>query len=117
MDRNDLVTVSLSGPLTLDRTTDLRGVLLRCLAECPTAVIVDLSGATVDSDLPLTVFPAVARHASRWPGVPVLLAVPPGPLADRLGRRRHRYLPVFPDRTAAAASLAATTAPPALRTG
>src|SRR5207237_5365258 len=71
---------------------------------------------TADSDLPLTVFPAVARHASRWPGAPVLLAVPPGPLADRLADRRHRYLPVFPSREAALASLAGTTATPALRT-
>ena len=118
LDGTDVVTVSLTGPLTLDGSTDLRGLLLRCLAECPTAMIIDLAGATVDSDLPLTVFPAVARHASRWPGAPVLLAVPPGPVADRLTRRRHRYLPVFPDREAALASLAgAATAPPALRTG
>jgi len=119
MDRNDLVTVSLSGPLTLDRTTDLRGVLLRCLAECPSAVVVDLTGATVDSDLPLTVFPAVARHASRWPGAPVLLVVPPGPVGDRLAqRRRHRYLPIFPSREAAVGSLAEAGWPaPALRTG
>jgi hypothetical protein len=120
IDRADLVTVSLSGPLTLDRTTDLRGVLLRCLAECPSAVVIDLTGATADSDLPLTVFPAVARHASRWPGAPVLLAVPPGPLADRLAhRRRKRYLPVFSSREAAVASLADAGEPaaPALRTG
>src|SRR2546430_16089359 len=79
MDRNDLVTVSLSGPLTLDRTTDLRGILLRCLAECPSAVVVDLTGATVASDLPLTVFPAVARPPSRGPRAPVPLAGPPRP--------------------------------------
>jgi hypothetical protein len=119
IDRTDLVTVAFSGPLTLDRTTDLRGILLRCLAECPSAVVVDLTGATVDSDLPLTVFPAVARHASRWPGAPVLLAVPPGPVADRLAhRRRHRYLPVFPSREAAVATLGDSGAStPALRTG
>src|SRR5256885_3529291 len=119
MDRNDLVTVSLSGPLTLDRTTDLRGVLLRCLAECPSAVVVDLTGATVDSDLPLTVFPAVARHASRWPGAPVLLVVPPGPVGDRLAqRRRHRDPPIFPSREAAVGSLAEAGWPaPALRAG
>jgi hypothetical protein len=119
IDRNDLVTVSLTGPLTLDHSTDLRGVLLRCLAECPSAMVIDLTGATADSDLPLAVFPAVARHANRWPGAPVLLAVPPGSLADRFARRRrHRYLPVFPSREAAVASLADTGGfAPALRTG
>src|SRR6266542_1799086 len=96
----DVITLSLSGPLTLHRVPEVRGLLLRCLTECPAALVVDLSDLVVDSDLPLAVFPAVARRVRAWPGAaPILLCVPPGPVADRLARwRRRRYLTVHGSR-------------------
>ena len=114
----ELVTVSLTGPLTLDGVPHVRGVLLKCLADCPTGLIVDLAGLTVDSDLPLVVFPAVARHARAWPGAPpVLLCAPSGPVADRFARwQLRRFLPVHADRAQAVAALdEPDQTPPALR--
>ncbi len=114
----ELITVSLTGPLTLDGVARVRGILLKCLADCPTAMIVDLTGLTVDSDLPLTVFAAVARHARAWPGVaPMLLCARPGPVADRFARwRLGRFLPIHAGPEQAAAALdAPAEALPAIR--
>jgi hypothetical protein len=114
----ELVTVSLTGWLTLEGVAQVRGVLLKCLADCPTGMVIDLTGLIVDSDLPLVVFPTVARHARAWPGGPLMIVcVPPGPLAERFaGTRLNRFLPV---RESPAAALAALSLPgeppPALR--
>jgi anti-anti-sigma regulatory factor len=73
----------LSGPLTLADVADVRTSLLKCLAEQPEALLVDLSGMTVVDPLAVTVFPAVVRQAGRWPGTPVLLCAPE-PRTERL---------------------------------
>jgi anti-anti-sigma regulatory factor len=114
---DETVTVSLTGPLTLERVPEVRALLLECLAECPTCLIVDLSGMTVDSDLPLVVFPTVARHARTWPGAPpMVLCAPPGPVADRFPRWQRRLLPIHHSRAEALAALAMPDeTPPALR--
>ncbi len=113
----DVITLSLSGPLTLHRVPEVRGLLLRCLTECPAALVVDLSDLVVDSDLPLAVFPAVARRVRAWPGAaPILLCVPPGPVADRLARwRRRRYLTVHGSRDEALAAVGDPYLAPAVR--
>lgn len=114
----ELVTVAVSGTLTLEGVPRVRGILLKCLADCPVGMIIDLSGLGVDSDLPLVVFPAVARQARAWPGAPpVLLCAPPGPVADRFNRWRLRRLPPVHESPArAVAALGeAEPVPPALR--
>jgi anti-anti-sigma regulatory factor/anti-sigma regulatory factor (Ser/Thr protein kinase) len=85
--RDELVIVRLDGPLTARTAPVVRGVLLKGLAECPTALIVDVGRVDVDSDLPLTVFRAAQRQAAQWPGIPVLLCRPGPALADRLANR------------------------------
>jgi anti-anti-sigma regulatory factor len=65
--------VTVSGSMAMASVAALRTVLLKCLAECPTAVIVDLSQVTVQETLALSVFPAVRQHAADWPAVPLLL--------------------------------------------
>jgi anti-anti-sigma regulatory factor/anti-sigma regulatory factor (Ser/Thr protein kinase) len=108
----DVATARLDGELTLASAPKVRERLLKCLADCPTGVVVDVSGVTVDSDLPLIVFAAVARRAAQWPGVPLLLYGPTGDLADRLARRAvGRHLPVYATRTAALAALGSTPHP------
>ena len=103
----ELVTVSLTGRLTLQGVPHVRDALLKCLADCPTGLIIDLAGLSVDSDLPLVVFPTVARHARAWPGAPpVMLCAPPGPIAERFARwHLRRFLPVHTDRAHAVAGL------------
>ncbi|WP_051570739.1 hypothetical protein [Cryptosporangium arvum] len=77
IDRRDPVTIlGLSGPLRLPGVPTVRGLLLKCLAECPAGVVVDLSGLTVTRPVVLMVFPAVLNRAETWPAVPVVLAAP-----------------------------------------
>ncbi|GAA0233145.1 STAS domain-containing protein [Cryptosporangium japonicum] len=77
IDRRDPVTVlALSGPLRLLDVPVVRGLLLKCLAECPAGVVVDLSALTVVQPVVLMVFPAVLNRAATWPAVPVVLAAP-----------------------------------------
>lgn len=112
--RLPVTVVALAGDLTMPAAARLRQTLLKCLADCPDAVVIDLSGATVDTDLPLAVFRAVRRHASAWPAIPVSLCSPPPALSARLARLgMDRVLSVFPSRQRALA--AAGTAPTVAR--
>ena len=65
------------------------------------ALLVDLSGLTVDEPMALAVFTAVARQAARWPGTPVLLcaAAPGRPACSHAAA--YRRLPRFPSVDAA----------------
>jgi len=62
---------------TLGSTTSaaMRDDLLRCLAEHPHALIVDLGEVTVADKLSLMVFAVVARQASIWPGIPFVVVM------------------------------------------
>jgi anti-anti-sigma regulatory factor len=94
-----ITVVALAGTLTQQSAAQLRQTMLKCLAECPDAIMIDLSGLRVDGDLPLVVFRAVRRHAASWPAIPVLVCSPPPALADQLARVSvDGVLPVFPDR-------------------
>lgn len=85
VDRRDAVTVvRLSGSLGLPGVPTVRGLLLKCLAECPSGLVVDVAGLTVTRPLLLTVFPAVLSRAAAWPAVPVVLAAPDDALAAAL---------------------------------
>src|SRR4029453_4928905 len=66
----------LSGVLCRPNVSDTRSLLLKCLAEQPNALFVDLTGLLVSEPLTLHVFTAAVRQAARWPGTPVLLCGP-----------------------------------------
>lgn len=89
------LVAALTGHLDLRDVAALRSRLLKCLAEQPDAMLVDLSGFSVGEPLALAVFTAVVRQAARWPGVPVLFCAPT--LATRLmmDQGAFRRLPVF----------------------
>jgi anti-sigma regulatory factor (Ser/Thr protein kinase)/anti-anti-sigma regulatory factor len=103
-----VAVVELDGELTLAVAGEVRGTLRTCLAECPDAVVVDLAGLRVASNLPLNAFRAIRRQEATWPAAPVLLCAPSPVLAARLARSGlDRLLPVLPSRAAAVAAVGA----------
>ena len=59
-----IIVVALRGLLTVETVPVVRATLLKCLAQAPEAVIVDLADLRVDSRSRLTVFPVALRtHA------------------------------------------------------
>jgi anti-anti-sigma regulatory factor/anti-sigma regulatory factor (Ser/Thr protein kinase) len=87
-----LALLSVAGELNLSSGPRLRAALLKCLADQPTAVLVDVAALTVADDVHLTLFAAVARHAAAWPSIPILVCTPPAQVAASLrglGIDRH----------------------------
>jgi len=96
VERLPVTVVEARGRLDLDTAGQLRDALIKCLVDCPEAVVVDLSALDVETDLPLSVFRVVRRHAAIWPAIPVLLAAPSFALAERLDRTGlSRALPMY----------------------
>jgi len=86
---------ALVGDLGLGEVADLRVSLLKCLAEQPEALLIDLSRMTLSDPLALAVFRAVRRQAARWPGIPLLLCAPEPYAGTQLRSATYRSLPVF----------------------
>lgn len=86
----------LSGSLDRHAVSSVRGALLKCLAEEPDALIIDLAGLVVHDRLSLAVFTAVIRQAALWPGTPVLLCAPSPQTACLLRAAAYRRCPIFP---------------------
>ncbi|MEU4557783.1 ATP-binding protein [Actinoplanes sp. NPDC023936] len=99
------LTVAVNGLLRLSDSVPLRERLLKCLAEQPEALLIDLGGLHVDQPLALSVFTAILQQAARWPGTPVLLHSPPPRTRDLLINGAYRQLPLVADRAAAEARL------------
>ena len=95
------VVVALTGRLGLRDVAPLRSRLLKCLAEQPEALLIDLSGFSVGEPLALAVFTAVVRQAARWPGVPVLFCAPTPATRLVMDQGAYHRLPVFHSVTAA----------------
>jgi anti-anti-sigma regulatory factor len=110
VDRDGSLTyVAVDGDLNMASVPPLHATLLKTLAECPTAVIVDMSGVVVRDLLALSVFPAVRVHTAEWPSVPLLICCLDPDLVSPRGRRRWLSdLPVF---DSVAAARAAATRP------
>jgi anti-anti-sigma regulatory factor/anti-sigma regulatory factor (Ser/Thr protein kinase) len=92
---------TLSGELRLADSSVVRESLLKCLAEQPEALLLDLSGMGVEQPLALAVITAVLRQAARWPGTPILLCSPTSQVRGLLSARAFHRLPIFDDRAAA----------------
>lgn len=103
--------VRLAGPLTFDTAPAVRGHLLEAVAAQPMVVVADVTDLEAPDDVTLTLFPAVARHAAAWPGIPLVLAAPSPRLRAALERTAVlRYVPV--EATVAAACAAVDGVPP-----
>ena len=89
------VLVALTGELGLPDVPAVRLRLMKCLAEQPAALLLDLADLTVREPLALTVFTAVTRQAARWPGTPVLFCAPRPATRHMLTGGPFHRLPVF----------------------
>jgi anti-anti-sigma regulatory factor len=108
--RLPVTLVAPRGWLDMTTAVRLRESLIKCLTECPEAVVVDLSGLEVDNDLPLSVFRVIRRQAANWPSIPVVLAASSPDLADRLMRTGLAgSMPLYRD---VAEAIAAAAGPP-----
>lgn len=92
---------ALTGRLGLRDVAPLYQRLLKCLAEQPDALLVDLAGLSVAEPLALAVFTATVRQAARWPGIPVLFCAPGRQTRALLDRAAYHRLPVFASTDAA----------------
>jgi anti-sigma regulatory factor (Ser/Thr protein kinase) len=98
--------VALAGELSLATTPLVRTELLKCLAECPLAVIVDVERLLVTSPVALTVFPAVQHHQRHGPSVALSLCAAPTTATGRMVRRAvGQTIPVYPSRDRALAAV------------
>jgi anti-anti-sigma regulatory factor len=89
-----------AGPLTWRNRHHLRLEVLKCFAECPTAVILDLSDTTLVDRVAAAMFVALNREAAAGPGITVLICGAAGDLARRLSALEPRR-PLYPGRAAA----------------
>lgn len=70
---SDVTVVRATGVLSLLTAPAMRAVLLACVAGCPSAVVVDVTGCVAENPAALAVLPAVALHRAARPPVAVLL--------------------------------------------
>lgn len=101
----------LAGDLTFRSAPTVREHLLKAVADQPSAVFAEVGELIVPDDVVLTLFPAIARHAAAWPGIPLVLVGPSDDLAAAFERTAVvRYVPVVA--SLAAARSAADITPP-----
>src|SRR5262249_4591480 len=100
----DVTTVRVNGVLDLQTAAEVRAVLLKVIAECPAAVIVDVAGCTAAHPAALTVFPAVTRHHAWQPVVAVSLGGADYSFLAHGGRAALGNVPAYASTEAAAAA-------------
>jgi anti-anti-sigma regulatory factor len=99
--------ISVRGTLSRQNVSGLRTALLKCLAEQPSALVVELSGMSIGDPLALTVFMAVGRQAATWPGISLILCAPTPAVAELLANGGFGTMQVVGERAEAAERLAA----------
>ncbi|MFC0543654.1 ATP-binding protein [Kutzneria chonburiensis] len=94
--RGHATIARVSGEIGLRTVDQLRTALLKCLADQPSGLVVELDDVTIGAPVALNAFGTLARRAAEWPGILLALAVPPGPVRELL---RHtaldRVVPTF----------------------
>jgi hypothetical protein len=106
VDVDGCAIVRPAGPLNALTYGRLRDTLLKCAAQIPAAVIVDLRSVKAGTVSALTVFSSVWMRTADWPGVPILLfGVPIDGAVQLIASQVPRFVPVFPHLDAAKESL------------
>jgi Histidine kinase-like ATPase domain/STAS domain len=94
--RGRVLVVRPDGRLTPETYERLRDGLVRCAAEEPAAIVVDLASMRATIASLLMVFPTVCDRISDWPGVPLVLAAAPPPLRTLLDLSAvPRFVPTY----------------------
>jgi anti-anti-sigma regulatory factor len=116
-DRADgVIVVVLCGDMTLESVPTVRSVLMKCFAEFPEAVIVDVSELRTDTRAQLIVFPATLR-AYAAPVTRLVLCDASPALAALIDRCRFRDISRYETREAALSAVRAAQVQPRRRTG
>lgn len=116
-DRSSYAVVHVVGTLDMRGTAAVRDSLLKCLAEQPQALLVDLCRMRVADRDAMSVFLAVAREAATWRAVPMVLCGPAPDAADLLrDRSAGQRVPVLASVSTArrSMSLGERPAPPSV---
>jgi hypothetical protein len=102
-----VTVIRLVGVLSLAAVPKVRTVLLKCLADQPTAVVVDLQLVAIQHPVALNVFAVAARQAAIWSGTQLILVSGPG-LEGRMKSRVRvlgHFLRICPNLSVAMASI------------
>jgi anti-sigma regulatory factor (Ser/Thr protein kinase) len=91
----DVATMTLAGDLTFTSTPRVRSALLKCFADCPSAIVVDLRGVALESPVVLTVLPAVSRRSEVRPDVALLICMTGDAINNGRVRACLGSLPVY----------------------
>ncbi|WP_067501562.1 ATP-binding protein [Actinoplanes sp. TFC3] len=94
-DDDGRLLVQVRGNLSMQEVSGLHVRLMKCLAEQPEALLIDISGMRVLDPLALAVFPAVVRQAAQWPGISVLLCGSSDDTRHVLQAAAYRRVPVL----------------------
>jgi anti-sigma regulatory factor (Ser/Thr protein kinase) len=114
--RGFTAVLHVAGTLNLATSPALRKAFLKCLADEPDLIVIDLASMRHVDDVSLTIFPALANHAASWPGSPVALAGARSPLASALDRMAICLeMPLYPSASAAIAQADRLSTPRRLR--
>jgi anti-sigma regulatory factor (Ser/Thr protein kinase) len=69
----DVTVVRVSGRLDLRNTVALRSTLVKCIADCPTAIVIDVSECVPATAGAVALFPTVARNQGALPKVAIIV--------------------------------------------
>lgn len=97
----DVSTATFAGDLTLTSVPIVRSTVLKAMADCPSAILVDLREVRVSSPVALTVLPAVAQRRDFLPDVSVLVCLSPEAMTGPRERAALGDLPVYSSASAA----------------
>lgn len=108
--------VRVAGDLDVTGAATLRQTVLKCLADEPAAVVLDLDGLTGTDDAALTSLATLGRAAAAWPAIPLVAHSVAADLAERLRALAvTRSVTLVADAGAAAALLAQAPGPGSVR--
>src|SRR4051812_41844508 len=71
--RGTMTVIEVTGEVSSTTSTEVGDILLRCLSDQPTAVLVDLLQLHVTMPGALTALTKAARSSALWSGVPLML--------------------------------------------
>ncbi len=95
-EEQSFAVLRLDGVLDLTTVAVVRSAFLKCVADEPRAVLVDLAGVSIGDGLAAAVFSSLARSVAEWPGIESILFGASDQVAAELrGKAVLRRLPLY----------------------